>query len=55
METIKKQKYFSPEVLIFAMETEGVVCQSQNGLRSSYGTANEGVDPSSLKDGVWEW
>ena len=53
METIKKQKYFSPEVVIFAMETEGVFCQS--GQRNSYGTANEGVDSSSLEDGVWQW
>lgn len=54
METNKKQKYFSPEVLIFAMETEGVVCQS--GQRNSYGTANDGIDSSLLDgSGIWNW
>jgi hypothetical protein len=53
MELNKKEMYLSPEVTAFEMKTEGVICES--GLRDGYGTANEGVDPSQLDGGIWNW
>ena len=53
MKTNKKELYLTPEAEVFEVKIEGVICGS--GRRNSYGNANEGVDPSSLEDGVWEW
>lgn len=53
METKNKIIYAPPMAETVEVKAEGVVCQS--GRRGSYGNANEGVDSSSLKDGVWEW
>lgn len=44
MEIKKKELYLSPEVHIFEVKTEGVVCQSLDGIKSTrggYGTALE--------------
>ena len=52
MEIKKKELYLSPEVHIFEVKTEGVICGS--GSRNSYGNGNEGVGP--LDDsGNWIW
>ena len=54
MEIKKKELYLSPEVHIFEVKTEGVICQS--GLRGSYGNANDGVASSELDEsGIWNW
>ena len=49
----KEVLYLSPDVMVFEVKTEGVICQS--ALRDGYGTANEGVDPSQLDGGIWNW
>lgn len=41
-----------PTVETVEVKAEGVVCQS--GLRDSYGTANDGIDPLDGY-GVWNW
>ena len=53
MKTNKKEMYLTPEAEVFEVKTEGVICQS--ALRDGYGTANEGVDPSQLDGGNWNW
>ena len=54
MESNKKEMYNSPEVDIFEVKTEGVICAS--GLRDSYGDSNNGVDPGLLDgNGIWNW
>lgn len=54
MKTNQKELYLSPEAEVFEVKTEGVICQS--GLRDSYGTANDGIDPSLLDgSGIWIW
>ena len=53
MKTNKKELYLTPEAEVFEVKTEGVICQS--ALRDGYGTANEGVDPSQLDGGIWNW
>lgn len=54
MNTEHKELYDAPSTIVFEVKTEGVICES--GLRDSYGTANDGIDPSSLDgDGIWIW
>ena len=53
MERNKKEMYLSPEVKTVEVKIVGVVCQS--ALRDGYGPANEGVDPSQLEGGIWNW
>lgn len=54
MESNKKEMYNSPEVDIFEVKTEGVICAS--GLRDSYGDSNDGIDPGLLDgNGIWNW
>ena len=53
MERNKKEMYLSPEVKTVEVKTKGVICQS--ALRVGYGTANDGVDPSQLDEGIWNW
>ena len=54
MESNNKEMYNSPEVDIFEVKTEGVICAS--GLRDSYGDSNNGVDPGLLDgNGIWNW
>ena len=54
MNTEHKDLYDAPSTQVFEVKTEGVICAS--GLRDSYGTANDGIDPGSLDgDGIWIW
>lgn len=54
METKNKIIYAPPTAETVEVKAEGVICES--GLRDSYGTANDGIDPGSLDgNGIWIW
>ena len=54
METKNKIIYAPPMAETVEVKAEGVICES--GLRDSYGTANDGIDPGLLDgDGIWTW
>ncbi len=53
MKTKNKIIYAPPMAETVEVKAEGVICES--GLRNGYGTANEGVDPSQLDGGIWNW
>ena len=54
METKNKIIYAPPMAETVEVKAEGVICES--GLRDSYGTANDGIDPGLLDgNGVWNW
>ncbi len=48
-----KELYDTPSMIVVVVKQKGAICQS--ALRDGYGTANEGVDPSQLDGGIWNW
>ena len=56
---MKKKEYLKPAMRVVKIQHTGMLMTSGDGVtskRSSYGTANDGVDSSELDgDGNWSW
>ena len=55
---MNKKNYQKPTMNIVMLQHTGMLMASGDSLgasRSSYGSANDGIDPGELDDGNWNW
>lgn len=54
---MKRKDYTAPTTMVVVMQhTQMLMVSGTETNRSSYGTANDGVNPDELNgDGSWEW
>ena len=54
---MKRKEYTAPTTTVVVMQhTQMLMVSGPEANRSSYGTANDGVNPAELDgDGSWEW
>ncbi len=54
---MKRKHYTAPTTTVVVMQhrTQLLMASGTEANRSSYGTANEGVNPDELSNGNWEW
>jgi hypothetical protein len=52
-----RKTYEKPTTTVVVMQhrTQLLMASGTEANRSSYGTANEGVNPDELSNGNWEW
>ena len=54
---MKRKDYTAPTTTVVVMQhrTQLLMVSGTEANRSSYGTANDGVDSDELSDGIWKW
>ena len=51
---MKRKEYRRPAMTVVSVQQQGCLMDMSGG-RQGYGTANDGVDPTELDNGIWNW